>query len=68
MRDVFVTDAYVVEGSESLDLVLEQMARKHIGSALVIRDGLLVGILTATDACRLFCDYLRSGRSGLTIS
>jgi len=57
--DVFVTDVYVVEGSEPLDLVLEHMATNHIGSALVTRDGLLVGILTATDACRLFCDHLR---------
>lgn len=59
VRDVFVADAYVVEGGEPLDLVLEHMATKHIGSALVTRDGLLMGILTATDACRLFCDYLR---------
>jgi acetoin utilization protein AcuB len=57
--DVFVRDAYVVEGSEPLDLVLEHMATHHSGSALVTRDGLLVGILTATDACRLFCDHLR---------
>ena len=59
VRDVFVADAYVVEGGEPLDLVLEHMAKNHIGSALVTRDGLLMGILTATDACRLFCDHLR---------
>jgi acetoin utilization protein AcuB len=59
VRDVFVRDAYVVEGDEPLDQVLEHMATTHIGSALVTRDGLLVGILTATDACRLFCDHLR---------
>lgn len=59
VRDVFVADAYVVEGGEPLDLVLEQMAAKHIGSALVTRDGLLIGILTATDACRLFSEHLR---------
>ena len=59
VRDVFVPDAYVVEGGEALDLVLEHMATHHIGSALVTRDGLLMGILTATDACRLFCDHLR---------
>ena len=59
VRDVFVRDAYEVEGGEPLDLVLEHMATNHIGSTLVTRDGLLVGILTATDACRLFCDHLR---------
>lgn len=59
VRDVFVADVYVVEGGEPLDRVLEHMASNHIGSALVTRDGLLMGILTATDACRLFCDHLR---------
>ena len=57
--DVFVSDVYVVEGSEPLDRVLEHMAAHQIGSALVTRDGLLTGILTATDACRLFSDHLR---------
>lgn len=59
VRDVFLADAYVVEGGEPLDEVLEHMAEKHIGSALVTRDGLLIGILTATDACRLFSEHLR---------
>ena len=59
VRHAFVADPYVVEGSEPLDSVLEHMASHHIGSALVTRDGLLMGILTATDACRLFCDHLR---------
>ena len=59
VRDAFVRDAYVVEGGEPLDVVLEHMATHHIGSALVTRNGLLMGILTATDACRLFCDHLR---------
>ena len=57
-------DAYVVEGGEPLDVVLEHMATNHIGSALVTKDGLLMGILTATDACRLFCDLLRKTHSG----
>ena len=59
VRDVFVADVYVVEGGEPLDQVLEYMATHHIGSALVTRDNLLMGILTATDACRLLCDHLR---------
>ena len=63
VRDVFVSDAYIVEGREPLDMVLEYMAAHHIGSALVTRDGLLMGILTSTDACRLFCDHLRETRS-----
>lgn len=61
VRDVHVTDAYVVDGDVPLDQVLEHLATHHIGSALVTRDGLLMGILTATDACRLYCDHLRRG-------
>jgi acetoin utilization protein AcuB len=60
VRDVYQSEAYVVESSEPLDLVLEQMATKHIGSALVTKGGQLVGIFTATDACRVFCRHLRS--------
>jgi CBS domain-containing protein len=35
------------------------MARDHIGAALVVRRGKLVGIFTVTDACRLFAEWLR---------
>jgi acetoin utilization protein AcuB len=60
VREVFEPEAYVVNSSEPLDNVLEHMATEHIGSALVIKDGHLVGIFTATDACRVFCRHLRS--------
>ena len=60
VRDVFMPEAYVVDLSEPLDRVLEHMATSHIGSALVTKSGRLVGIFTATDACRTFCQYLRS--------
>jgi acetoin utilization protein AcuB len=59
VRDVFESEAYVVESSEPLDNVLEHMSAKHIGSALVTKHGHLVGIFTATDACRVFCQHLR---------
>lgn len=58
--DVFVREAYVVDGGEPIDKVLEHMATHHIGSALVTKGDKLVGIFTATDACRLFCEHLRS--------
>ena len=58
--DVFVPEAYVVDGGERLDAVLEHMATHHIGSALVTKGKKLAGILTSSDACRLFCEYLRS--------
>jgi acetoin utilization protein AcuB len=58
--DVFEPQAYIVDGSEPLDRVLEHMAVQHIGSALVTRHGNLVGIFTAMDACRVFCQHLRT--------
>ena len=60
VRDVFEPHAYVVDASEPIDNVLEHMADEHIGSALVTKHDQLVGIFTATDACRVFCRHLRS--------
>jgi acetoin utilization protein AcuB len=60
VRDVFRPHPYIVDSSEPLDNVLEHMAAEHIGSALVTKNGHLVGIFTATDACRVFCRHLRS--------
>jgi acetoin utilization protein AcuB len=60
VRDICVLEAYVVELSERLDTVLLHMAEQHIGSALVVRHGKLVGIVTATDACRAFGEFLRT--------
>lgn len=60
VADVYLPDAYVVEGIAPLDEVLAHMAEGHLGSALVTKNDRLVGILTATDACRLFAEHLRS--------
>jgi acetoin utilization protein AcuB len=60
VRDVFQPDPYIVDSSEPPDNVLEHMAAEHIGSALVTKNGHLVGIFTATDAWRVFCRHLRS--------
>lgn len=59
VRDVYLDKPYVVDLNESLDNVLTVMAEKHIGSALVTRDGKLAGLFTATDACRSFAEHLR---------
>ena len=60
VRDIFVSDAYVVDAGESLDNVLDGMSSRHVGSALVTMHGRLAGIFTVTDACRVFCKHLRS--------
>jgi acetoin utilization protein AcuB len=58
--DICVSRVYVVDLMEPLDRVLLHMAKHHIGSALVMKDGRLVGIFTVTDACRWFGEMLQS--------
>ena len=60
VRDVFIPDAYVVDVHEPLDGVLDHLSSQHLGSALVTKNGRLVGIFTLTDAARLYCRHLRS--------
>jgi acetoin utilization protein AcuB len=60
VKDVFVRDAFIVDFAEPLDHVLDELTRRHIGSALVTRKGRLVGIFTLADACRIFCAHLRA--------
>jgi acetoin utilization protein AcuB len=59
VADAMVRDPYVVDMDTRLDQVLEHMADKHLGSALVTRHGKLAGVFTVTDACRHFADFLR---------
>jgi acetoin utilization protein AcuB len=60
VRDIYEPHPYIVDAGEPLDNVLEHMAAGHIGSTLITKHGHLVGIFTATDACRVFCRHLRS--------
>jgi acetoin utilization protein AcuB len=57
--DIEVAESYVVELTEPLDVVLMQMAKRNVESALVVKDKRLVGIFTRTDACRSFAELLR---------
>jgi len=60
VRDAQMGGAYVVELTERLDRVLLAMSRSHLGSALVVKRGKLVGIFTTSDACRIFGECLRN--------
>jgi len=51
--------AYCVDLDEPLDNVLLHMANERLGSALVLRQGRVIGIFTVTDACRLLAVHLR---------
>jgi len=60
VRDLQLALANVVELTEPLDRVLFAMAKSHLGSALVVKRGKLVGIFTSSDACRIFGECLRN--------
>jgi CBS domain-containing protein len=62
VRDVCVYTAYIVDIESRLDAVLDTMAERKIGSALVTRDGHLVGIFTAPDVCRTLARLIRELR------
>ncbi|NOT25461.1 MAG: CBS domain-containing protein [Acidobacteria bacterium] len=66
VNDIYVRQPYSVDVSVPLDGVLDHMTRHNLGSALVTKHGRLVGIFTAMDACREYCEHLRklSPRTG----
>jgi acetoin utilization protein AcuB len=59
VRDVCSLDVFAVEPETPLDTVLEQMASRRIGSAVVTEHGKAIGLFTSTDACRCFAEFLR---------
>jgi acetoin utilization protein AcuB len=65
VEDVMTAGPYVADIREELQVVLATMAERHIGCALVLKEGRLAGIYTTTDACRGFAELLRAlGPSG----
>lgn len=57
-------ELYAVEPGTPLADVVDEMARRHLGSALVVERGRLVGMFTTTDACRQLARLLREGFTG----
>ncbi len=60
VRQLCVMEPYVVDLHAPLDRVAREMAERHVGSALVTRNGRLAGIFTVTDACRLLAEVLET--------
>jgi acetoin utilization protein AcuB len=59
VEDVMVADPYIVDIETSLITVLDEMAARHIGAALVTKDKRLAGIFSASDACRELSKWLK---------
>jgi predicted transcriptional regulator len=64
IRDLCRRKAYIVEPDESLAHVLRRMAAESHDSVLVVKDGKLLGIFTATDAFKRFADVIADGNPG----
>ena len=59
VEEVMVEDPYIVDIETSLIIVLDEMAARHIGAALVTKDDRLAGIFSMSDACREFSKWLK---------
>ncbi len=57
--DVCNLEAYVVEYNTPVDDVVLHMAEVRVSTALITRNGKLVGIFTSTDVCRNYSELLR---------
>jgi acetoin utilization protein AcuB len=59
VEEAMVPDAYVTSSDAPLGGVAEEMARRRVGSAIVVEGGAVVGVFTAVDALRALADALR---------
>jgi acetoin utilization protein AcuB len=63
VEEAMVPDVYVTSDQAPLDDVAEEMARRRVGSAVVVAgddDDKVLGVFTAVDALRALADALRS--------
>jgi acetoin utilization protein AcuB len=61
--EAMAPEVYVTFENAPLDHVAEEMARRHVGSAIVVAGGdgtKVLGVFTAVDALRALADALRS--------
>ncbi len=60
VSSVMTTTPYAVTPDTPVDEVVGEMARRKLGSAVVIDNHLVVGLFTATDALSAFAELLRT--------
>lgn len=58
VKDVCSSKIYLADIHDSLGAVLRVMSDKHVGSAIVMKNDKLAGILTHSDICRSYADLL----------
>jgi acetoin utilization protein AcuB len=60
VRDVMVAKPFSVTPDAPIDEVVQEMAGKKFGSAVVLDNGRVVGLFTATDALGAFAELLQT--------
>jgi acetoin utilization protein AcuB len=59
VEEAMVPDVYVTPGDAPLGEVATEMARRRVGSAVVIAGASVVGVFTAVDALRALADAMK---------
>ena len=65
-RDIMLDEPYIIAFDTPLNEVAVEMAKRHIGSVIVLHHQKLGGILSATDICRLLAEIFESEFSAST--
>ena len=60
VEDAMVPDVYLASADAPLDTVASEMARLKVGSAVVVKDDIVVGVFTAVDGLRALAEVLSS--------
>jgi acetoin utilization protein AcuB len=60
VEEAMVPDAYVTPADAPLKTVAGEMAKRRLGSALVVDGTTVIGVFTAVDAFRALADALRA--------
>lgn len=60
IKDVMTAKPYTVSPDAPIDEVVKEMADKKFGSAVVVDNGKVVGMFTATDALSAFAELLQT--------
>jgi CBS domain-containing protein len=64
LREIMRPRPYTVTPESPVDEVVREMAtRQHGSAAVVVDNGRVVGMFTATDGLRAFADYLQGART-----
>ena len=65
--EAMTADPFAVAPDAPLEDVAAEMARRKVGSAVVVDRGSVIGVFTTTDALRALSAVLRRGRRSATV-